>query len=124
MLCSDPKVPDTSNDNPYFDEEKCRFELTSFGLHLNLSSPLAEPTTVVIGFEAGDDDGVLENGSVISGGDGTTEFTASYMGQPVSFTVNFETGELTLRFTGEPEQACVYDTVSGDISDCGPTTAP
>lgn len=124
VLCSDPKVPDTSNDNPYFDEEKCRFELTSFGLHLNLSSPLAEPTTVVIGFEAGDDDGVLENGSVISGGDGTTEFTASYMGQPVSFTVNFETGELTLRFTGEPEQACVYDTVSGDISDCGPTTAP
>lgn len=124
VLCSDPKVPDTSNDNPYFDEGKCRFELTSFGLHLNLSSPLAEPTTVVIGFKAGDDDGVFENGSVISGGDGTTEFTASYKGQPVSFTVNFETGELTLRLTGEPEQACVYDTVSGDISDCGPTTAP
>ena len=124
VLCSDPKVPDTSNDNPYFDEEKCRFELTSFGLHLNLSSPLAEPTAVVIGFEAEDDDAVLENGSVISGGDGTTEFTASYKGQPVSFTVNFETGELTLSFAGEPEQACVYDTVSGDISDCGPTTAP
>ena len=32
------------------------FELTSFGLHLNLSSPLAEPLVVVIGFEAGDDD--------------------------------------------------------------------
>ena len=25
VLWSDPKVPDTSNDNPYFDEEKCRF---------------------------------------------------------------------------------------------------
>ncbi|MGB5193649.1 MAG: hypothetical protein WBN70_11760 [Polyangiales bacterium] len=122
VLCSDPEVPDPSNDNPWFEEGTCRFELTSFGVNINLTSPLAEPTSAVIGFEAKVGDATLENGSIIVGTEGNTDFSASYAGQPVSFTINFDTEELTLRFPGEPEQSCLYDTASGDITDCGPTT--
>ncbi|TFH32377.1 MAG: hypothetical protein E4H00_01550 [Myxococcales bacterium] len=122
MLCSDPIVPDTSNDNPWFEDGGCRFELTSFSLHLNLSSALAEPTSVLIGFEVEVGGIALENGSITVGTDGTTNITATYGGEPVSVAVNFSTGELTLKFTGEPVQACSYDTVSGKITDCAPTT--
>ena len=121
-LCKDPKVPDTSNDNPWFEVPKCRFELTSFGLHLNLSTPLAEPTAVLISFIATVGDKTLESGSITVGTEGTAEFSATYRGKPVTFSVDFETGELILRHTGEPEQVCVYDTVSGEIDDCTPSS--
>jgi hypothetical protein len=121
-LCSDPEVPDTSNDNPWFEVPKCRFELTSFGLHLNLSAPLAEPTAVLISFTATVADTTLESGSITLGTDGTAEFSATHNGQPVTFSVDFERGELILRYTGEPEQVCVYDTVSGEIGDCTPSS--
>ena len=121
-LCSDPEVPDTSNDNPWFEDLECRFELTSFGLHLNLTAPLAEPTAVLISFTATVAETTLESGSITVGTEGTAEFSATHDGQPVSFSVDFETGELILRYTGEPEQVCVYDTVSGEIDDCMPSS--
>ncbi|MDH4283057.1 MAG: hypothetical protein OEV36_10430 [Myxococcales bacterium] len=35
-------------------------------------------------------------------------------------TVDPVSNEITIRFTGEPDQLCTYDTSTGQITDCAP----
>jgi hypothetical protein len=116
-LCADPPPGDLwydldeFPDIPWFDEgDGCRFDLTSFGLHVDVRTiGTAEPFAVVIGFKATIPGHVLENGSITVSPEGVSSFTGTYDGQPASFDYDPDTGEVIITFTGEPETRCTLD---------------
>lgn len=119
FVCSEPDP--TTGDNPWFDDGLgCHVELTSVGFHVDLIRGL-EPFAVIIGFKAQLGDVTIENGSFIPGPDGTASLTGTYEGQAASFELDSANDEVIIRFTGDPDQYCDYDTDLGELTDCGPT---
>lgn len=119
FVCNEPDP--TKGDNPWFHADVgCSFELTSVGFHVDLIRGL-EPFAVIIGFRAQLQNVAIENGSFIPGPDGKASFTGTYEGQPASFELAPNHKEVIVRFTGDADQYCTYDTEHGELSDCGPT---
>jgi len=95
----------------------CRFEITLFDVHLDLTDPSLVPTSAVIGFTAEGLGFMLDNGAIIYGGGDTASFSGEFNGQPVSFEVDFgtDTGDLTGTFAGIPID-CTIDLETFDLS--------
>lgn len=128
VLCADPECPgdpwcdvEAFPDNPWWDDGTgCRFDLTSFSFHVDISRTTPqEPYAIVVGFEAQIPGHELENGSVVVGTDGVTTFTGTYDGQPASFDYDQTTETVTITFTGDPETVCSVDTTDTlELIDC------
>lgn len=124
LLCPEPPPDDPYHDpdtnlNPWYDEGVgCRFEVTSLGIHVDLEIG-TEPFVFSMEFIA-EFGGLTDvRGLMVGREDGTVDVTATYNGQPVTIVIDFEAGELTVQFTGEPERDCTFDTDTAEIEECG-----
>lgn len=124
LLCPVPHPDDAFYDepdtkyNPWYDEGAgCRFEVTSLGLHVDLKEG-SDPFVFSMEFIAEFGGATDVRGLMVGREDGTVDVTATYNGQPVTIVIDFEAGELTVQFTGEPEEDCTFDTNTAEIEEC------
>lgn len=97
-----------------------RFELTSLGMQVDISSTIPQvPSGVIIEFTATIPGHTIESGLITFGADGVVSFTGTYDGQPASFDFDRDAEELTITFPGAPETRCDVDTTDGiEVVDC------
>jgi hypothetical protein len=100
--------------NPWYEGsgDYCRFELSSFNLHLDLATPGSEPFAVVIGFSAEGSGYSIENGSIIFGEGDTASFTGGYKlgsADPIPF-------DFALDYSSDP--AAINGTFGGIPANC------
>jgi len=124
LLCPEPPPDDPyydpeTNHNPWYDEGVgCRFEVTSLGLHVDLKEG-SDPFVFSMEFIAEFGGATDVRGLMVGREDGTVDVTATYNGRPVTIVIDFDAGELTVQFTGEPEEGCTFDTDTAEIEECG-----
>ena len=124
LLCADPPPGDPYHDpatnlNPWYDEGVgCRFEVTSLAIHVDLEE-VSDPFVFSMEFIAEFGGATDVRGLIVGRDDGTVDVNATYNAQPVTIVINFEAGELTVDFAGEPKSDCTFETDTVKIEECG-----